>query len=143
MEITTTNLAVLKANEIPFDIMLKTNEYPIAPLVFGENMAEKNSYRIRIIVYIPFEVKTTPKFIIENNGKASAVITEGGQEIMARSFIVEYDYSSKITPKTYTLWSITYEYNIGDMEPVDYVMTRLRDFDPKTSRGTVTTVQLP
>jgi hypothetical protein len=69
---------------------------------------------------------------------------EGGKEILARSIMVEYSYpSTPIPPFQYNLWEVFLEYSLDNLVSVDYILTRLRDIDPKTSRGTVTSVQDP
>jgi len=135
---------ITKTNETPLQMAVEQTSYPVAPLVFAEDSLAAGTYKLRIVAYLPSEVIKPPRFTIENNGTPYTVIAEGGKELMVRSFILDYDYSATLTPVNYNMWSIFIEYGLEDgLQPVDYILTRLRDIDPKTSRGTVTTVQLP
>lgn len=135
---------ITKTNDTPLQMAVEQTSYPVAPLVFAEDALTAGTYKLRIVAYLPSEVIKPPRFTIENNGTPYTVIAEGGKELMVRSFILDYDYSATATPVNYNIWSIFVEYGLEDgLQPVDYILTRLRDIDPKTSRGTVTTVQLP
>lgn len=129
-----------RMNDTPIEIFVHEEDYPIAPLVFAENLGTEY-YKLQIVVYIPSEVTNAPEFMVLNDGYPVQVMISGGEEVNARNFIFQYDYAYKSTPISYTAWEIYMRYSLKDMESVDYVLTHLRDMDPKTSRGTVTTVQ--
>lgn len=141
MGIIISDLSFNQTNEVPFEIDLKDSDYPVAPLVFAENTNVRNTFRLRIVAYIPSDITQPPQFIAEEDGNPIKIAIAGGQTVMARSFIIEYDDSASALEQQYTLWNIDVEYRLQDMISVDYILTRLRNIDPKTSRGTVTTVQ--
>lgn len=141
MGIIISDLTFTQTNMVPFEIDLKDSDYPIAPLVYAENTAEENAFRLRIIAIIPSDITSPPTFAVEEDGNPVKVAIAGGQTVLARSFIIEYDDSASAPEQLFTLWNITVEYSLRGMDSVDYIRTRLRNIDPKTSRGTVTTVQ--
>lgn len=141
MSIIISDLTFKQTNADPFEMNIKDSDYPIAPLVYAENTAEENTFRLRIIACIPSDITTPPDFIVEEDGNPVKVCIAGGQTVMARSFIIEYDDTSSRVEQEYTLWNIVVEYSLRGMDSVDYILTRVRNIDPKTSRGTVTTVQ--
>lgn len=141
MGIIISKLALSHTNTVPFEIDLRDSDYPIAPLVFAENTAEQDTFRLRIIACIPSDITLPPTFLVEEDGNPVKVSIAGGQTVSARSFIIEYDDSTSTPEQQFTLWSIVVEYSLRGMASVDYILTRLRNIDPKTSRGTVTTVQ--
>jgi hypothetical protein len=105
-------------------------------MVFAEDTSSKGTFKVRIMVYVPAEVETIPTVFIENDGEPTSVKIEGGKEILARSIMVEYSYpSTPIPPFQYNLWEVFLEYSLDNLVSVDYILTRLRDIDPKTSTG--------
>lgn len=140
MSIIISELTFNKTNVVPFEIDLKESDPPLAPLVFAENLPESNSFRLRIVAFVPSDITFPPSFVVVNDGNPIKVCIAGGKEVQARSFCVVYDDTASQS-KLYTLWSIIVEYSLQDVPSVDYIITRVMNIDPKTSRGTVTTVQ--
>lgn len=143
MSITISNLQMIKLNDSPIKFKVSEVDYPIAPLVFAEKVINQyNTFRVRMVVYVPSEANSVPSEpYFNNDGKPVTFYTEDKKELVARSCVVDYDYSSESIPEEYFGWSINFEYSLGDLMSVDYFLTHLTDIDPKTSRGTVTTVQ--
>jgi hypothetical protein len=144
MNINILSEAIQQVSGRPLTLSIDSTEYPVAPMVFAEDTSSKGTFKVRIMVYVPAEVETIPTVFIENDGEPTSVKIEGGKEILARSIMVEYSYpSTPIPPFQYNLWEVFLEYSLDNLVSVDYILTRLRDIDPKTSRGTVTSVQDP
>lgn len=143
MSITITNLQIAKLNDSPITLKTVDADYPIAPMVFAERVQEqKNIFKVRMVVYLPSEVETKPsKPYFDNDGEPVTFYTEDKKELVGRRCIITYNYCTEIVPQTYNAWSIDFEYSIENLASVDYFLTHLTDIDPKTSRGTVTTVQ--
>lgn len=141
MGVIISNLTFSKINQIPLVINVENDEYPIAPLVFAQGITAQKVYKLQIVVYVPSNVINTPILRVLNDGNPVALTIPQNQSILARNFIVEYDLSETETPKEYNAWNINVEYYLKNLKPVNYILTHLQDIDPKTSRGTVTTVQ--
>ncbi|KIX21460.1 hypothetical protein SY27_07045 [Flavobacterium sp. 316] len=141
MGVIISNLTFSKINQIPLTINVENDEYPIAPLVFAQGITAQKVYKLQIVVYVPSNVINTPILRVLNDGKPVALTIPQDQNILARNFIVEYDLSETEIPKEYNAWNINVEYYLKNLKPVNYILTHLQDIDPKTSRGTVTTVQ--
>ena len=93
---------------------------PIAPLVSVEYI--KDAVNFRIVVFIDSNNTKAPTFGVASNDT---------------DFYLQYDSKEEV-PKSYTAWYIDVFYT---SEYVDKVTVYNQDTDPKTSRGTVTTVQ--
>lgn len=141
MGVIISNLTFSKINQIPLTINVENDEYPIAPLVFAQGITAQKVYKLQIVVYVPSNVINTPILRVLNDGNPVALTIPQDQNILARNFIVEYDLSETEIPKEYNAWNINVEYYLKNLKPVNYILTHLQDIDPKTSRGTVTTVQ--
>ena len=141
MGVIISNLTFSKINQIPLTINVENDEYPIAPLVFAQGITAQKVYKLQIVVYVPSNVINTPILRVLNDGNPVALTIPQNQNILARNFIVEYDLSETEIPKEYNAWNINVEYYLKNLKPVNYILTHLQDIDPKTSRGTVTTVQ--
>lgn len=144
MNVNITTELISQINTQPMMLPVAEDNYPIAPLVFAENTKDPNIFRVNIAVYVPADVQTAPSVVIENDGSATEITIENGKKVLVRSILVEY--TSPMTPappQNYNLWGIYLEYSLNDVPSVGYLLTRLRNMDPKTSRGTVTTVQDP
>jgi len=136
--------SINQINGDPIEVIIDETDYPISPMVFAEDTAKNGIFKVRIMVYIPSAVESIPWVRIEHEGEPILITIEGGKEVLARSILVEYAYESTSTPPLdYNLWEILLEYSIDSMTSVNYILTRLRNLDPKTSRGTVTSVQDP
>lgn len=93
---------------------------PIAPLVSAVYI--NDAVNFRIVVFIDSNNTKAPTFGVDSNNT---------------DFYLEYDSREEV-PKSYTAWYIDVFYTC---KYVDKVTVYNQDTDPKTSRGTVTTVQ--
>jgi hypothetical protein len=142
MNVQISELKIARLSDKPIKEELLKADYPIPPLVFGEGIENKTKcFRVRMVVYLPSKVKTCPVLKVENEGNPVAFDISKNEQLLGRSFILTFDYVYKKTPKKYRAWSVYFEYTVENDSSVDYLLTHLQDIDPKTSRGTVTTVQ--
>lgn len=142
MNVRISEVKITRLSDKPIKEELLNADYPIPPLVFGESIENsKKSFRVRMVAYLPSEVKTPPFLRVENEGNPVAFDISKNEQLLGRSFILSFDYVYKKVPLKYHAWSVYFEYTVEDDSSVDYLLTHLRDIDPKTSRGTVTTVQ--
>ena len=135
------DISFSRMNDVPYKIQVEEVDYPIAPLVSVENLPIDGFYEVQILAYIPSGTTETPSFTVVDDGKPLKVELSSGNTIIARNFILEYDFEHTKLPTEYIAWEINITYSLNDLESVDFILTQLRDLDPKTSRGTVTTVQ--
>lgn len=144
MHVNVSKELISQINAEPIPIIIDENNYPIAPLVYAEDTKDPNVFRVNIAVYIPADVQSVPDILIEHDGSPMEITIENGKKVLARSILVEYlAPTSPKPPQEFNLWGIYLEYELDDVPSVGYILTRLRNKDPRTSRGTVTTVQDP
>lgn len=102
--------------------------YPLPPLVTAENLG--NGILVRAVVFIDANFEGTPSFgqWIYNADEKSL------------KGVVDYDAPApQGIPTSYQAWMVEATYETSDV--VETIILYLCDTDPKTSRGTVTTVQ--
>jgi hypothetical protein len=122
----------------PLRITFAPQDYPVAPMVSVSNTDVANVFNVHIIAYIPPESLKVGLSFDPPDGSVQIIKVDDQIELPVRCFLVDYDSSG--LPDSFMLWNIRAQYKI-DGESVDFVRVRVRDLDPKTSRGTVTTVQ--
>lgn len=99
--------------------------YPIAPAATAyctKDISNNYNYFFRIVVFIDSDNPKTPTFCID--------------ETTGNDFYVVFDLPAK-SPTNYTVWYIESTYQVNQLSDVTVF---LQNEDPKTSRGTVTTV---
>lgn len=99
--------------------------FPIAPSVTAyctENNSSSYNYFFRVVVFIDSDYTQKPTFCID--------------ETTGVDFYVVFDLPEK-EPTSYTAWYIE---STHQMSQLGDVTVYLRNSDPRTSRGTVTTV---
>lgn len=104
------------AVKAPFDDPSK----PIAPLVTA--LYVKDALTFRIVVFIDSSSTKEPTFSVDKNNS---------------DFYVQYDFKEEL-PTSYTAWYIYVSYISTYINTITVYNS---DIDPKTSRGTETTVQ--
>lgn len=135
--------AIVKINEKPLDLLLTEADFPPAPLVYADDTSDKESFKVRIVAFLPIEIEIIPTCKAKCGGNAEKITIEGESTIVARSFLVEYNSRYPVAFTHVNVWSISFDYSLNGEDPVDYIITHVQNMDPKTSRGTVTTVQRP
>ncbi len=129
-----TQIKQINAAGTPFTFPAGSNlEYPLAPVITAHRTSPDGpEIYIRVVVFIDASFQGEPTI-----GNWSL-----NTENNTLSGFVDYDAPSpRVTPPlTYNSWLVETTYDDSGMA-VDDVELFLRDTDPKTSRGTVTTVQ--
>ncbi len=148
-----------KVNQEPFE------EWEIAqmPLVNIENSQDVDYFQVNILAYIPVNFKTIPtnkimpasidlmpteknKIILSYNGvsliKTPIKSVDGKDILSCRNFCIEYDSPDK-KPIKYDLYHINLQYKLlyENGQSVEAIIVHNKNFDPETSRGTVTTTR--
>lgn len=123
-------LQVTQINQVPFKFSNKSPGNPLAPLVAAEFYENEGvlTLKIRATLYIDAQNTTIPTVVLQSEK----------ENIL--NFVFDYDYC-EVEPTSYNIWYVEIDYTSDTVGNIDTVMTYLRDIDPKTSRGTVTTVQ--
>jgi len=116
-------------------------DYPLPPLANLETTNDTNDYRLTIVVFIPTRFVGEPTLDVLENGNRQPVRLSDKEEIMARQFLITYELPSAEPTDEFNVWHLTYNYTITDLTGIEYVLIKVKNLDPKTSRGTVTTVQ--
>ncbi len=144
----------------------KINEKPIEnwevsriPLANIYNSRDSDNYTVNILAYIPTDFNTIKdynqphldllpeeknKLFFSYNGvsvvKTSIDRHYTDNTILCRSFSIDYN-SSRAEPIKYNLYHIKLNYRIvkNDGQSVEAVIVHDKNFDPETSRGTITT----
>ena len=146
-----------KINESPLDSW----EISRIPLANVYNSRNSDTYTVNIIAHIPVDFKSIEgykqpyldlmpkednKLFFSYNGVSvvKTSINKKNQEntILCRNFSIDYD-SSKAQSFKYNLYHIKLQYSIlkRDGQIVEAISVHDKNFDPETSRGTVTTVR--
>lgn len=123
------DLSIVKVNEeIPFQFPANSEPgYPAAPFLTAcLVMGEPSLMWVRMIVFIDSSYPGTPWM-------ATPSISNG-----IVSFTVNYDLSESVPPTNFTAWLV--EFKIQFTEGTNQVEGFLCNEDPRTSRGTITTV---
>lgn len=131
--VTTTDTSVQKPITSPFIFPGEDNgsytSLKMAPLITAR-LISKTVILVRVVAFIPFEgdmiVPPTLKYI--------------GAELNRFNFCVSYDQTDSDASKGYEAMYLEYELTIEDATIID-VYVYVENHDPKTSRGTITTVQ--
>jgi hypothetical protein len=146
----------------------KINEKPLEdweisriPLANIYSSRDRDTYTVNILSHIPVDFNTIKehnqlhidllpkeknKLFFSYNGvsvvKTSIYKLNEGDAILCRNFSIDYD-SSKEEPIKYDLYHIKLHYRIvkNDGQSVEAIIVHDKNFDPETSRGTVTTVR--
>lgn len=106
--------------------------YPLAPLITASYTdSTRTTIRIRGTVFI------------DSNYSGDPSLTELSESDGVFSAYVDYTlvYPSQLPPSSYNCWYLEFDY-VPQNGPISYVDLKLRNTDPRTSRGTVTTVQM-
>lgn len=112
------------------------------PLVAIYALDEKNNrYAVRILVNLPEleDATTLPKVYVYND--LEKTLTTAG-ELMARDIVISYPQEKEITQ--YALFNIGLEYTLEETEEAQAIHVYVDNgANPRTNRGTVTTVMRP
>lgn len=146
-----------KINEKPIELW-EVSRIPLANVYNSRNSA---TYTINIFAHIPADFRTKEvnnqpyldllpkednKLFFSYNGvsvvKTSINKQNQDNAILCRNFSIDYD-SSKAQPVKYNLYHVKLQYRIltNDGQSVEAIIVHDKNFDPETSRGTVTTVR--
>ena len=131
------------------------------PLANIYSSRDRDTYTVNVFAHIPTDFNTIEKhnqplidllpkeknkLFFSYNGvsvvKTSIYKLNEGDAILCRNFSIDYD-SSKDEPIKYNLYHIKLHYRIvkNDGQSVEAIIVHAKNFDPETSRGTVTTVR--
>ncbi|WP_124019519.1 hypothetical protein [Flavobacterium laiguense] len=125
-------IQVTQINTVPFTFGKNLEvHYPVAPLVSAKwytNDDKHKTLKIRATLYIDSQNKVTP--YVEPN----PVVIKGSLQLY-----FDYNYREE-RPVSVNVWYIELDYPQNSAAPITSITSYLRDLDPETSRGTVTSV---
>ena len=112
----------------PFQFTEQVEVIALAPLATAQLNSGNNAVIVKATLFIDSNDQETPGILSINESDNILEI------------VFDYNFPEEI-PEAYNVWYVELEYPVGSAGEITTVITRLRDLDPTTSRGTVTTVQ--
>ena len=115
----------------PFAFAKKVTDEVISPLASAQfKDSEESIICVKAILFIDTKYQNAPNVL--------DVTTNTEEKTLNITF--DYDYTEEIASE-YNVWFIQMECSVDEGTVVETLVTKVKDLDPVTSRGTVTTVQ--
>ena len=112
----------------PFQFTEQVEVIALAPLTGAQLNTGNNAVIVKATLFIDSNDPETPDVLS---------VTENNETL---EIVFDYNYPEEI-PEAYNVWYVELEYPVQSTSEITTVLTKLKDLDPTTSRGTVTTVQ--
>lgn len=101
-----------------------------------------NIYQVYVQAYLPRLERDFPSPVINILPKVETLKTEVSEEEGKQARVIQIAYTSKLEHQPpFDLYSFFIEYGIKTEDSVPFIKIDLRNTDPETTRGTVTTVE--